>query len=203
MLSTVVVLAIASTPVGAETPSELAEELAVDGVYVAPSRDDVDEAALEAVVEDLRFESLRINVVAPVDPVPDTKAFARRIQEKMSSDAAIVFPPPQTDPEAEPAQLEAYAVDDLSDGLIRALSAARAEPDPAEAVRVFASELTVEPDAGRPAIIGRLILLGLLLAAVLGGVVVFERSNADGRRQRQVAPAEFPMSNERGRADSV
>lgn len=165
-------------PAGAETPTEMADEVADDGVFVAAFRDDVDEAALVAAVEDARDDGLDLIVVVPGDPQPTAKAFARRLQERTEVEAALVLP--------ADGPLEAYVIEDLSTARPRAVEAARALDDPAQAVATFAQELTTVHDPGRPAIVGQILRALLLFAVVIGAVVGIE--NLLGRNRRTASP---------------
>lgn len=172
-------LAIGVGPAGAESPLDVAEEVAEDGVYVAFGRGSVDETALIAAVDDARFDGLRIVVVLPNDPQPTASAFARRIQEATEADVALVFP--------EDGPLESHVIDDLSGGRIRATERARALSDPARAVQAFAEELTVEREAGTPEIVGRIINWVILLALVVGLIVAVEQAIERIKRNRAEA----------------
>ncbi len=157
----------------AESPLEVAEELADDGVFVARARTDVDEEALANAIQQARFDGLRIVAVAPIDPQPSGSAYARRIQEVVDADAALVF--------LEDEPLETFVVDELSGGHIRAQQRARAVADPGRAVLTFARELTAERQPSRPALIRQLMLLALLLAAVVGAIMFLENLVGDAR----------------------
>lgn len=154
-------------PAAAESPIEVADELADDGVFVSFLRREVDEEALIAAVEDARFDGLRLVAVVPSDPQPTPGAFARRIQEQTDADAAIVFP-------AE-GPLETYVIDDLSSSRIRATEAARQFADPARAVEAFATELGSTREAGTPEIVNEIMRALVLMALVIGVVVVIEQ----------------------------
>jgi hypothetical protein len=161
----------------AETPSEVAAELAVDGVYVAEGRTDIDELAVAAAIDESRaIGGLRLVAVAPNDPQPDAAAFARRVQEASDADAAIVFPPG--------GGFEAHVVEKFEDSHLRALAAARATATPVEAVETFSTELLREPERDFPPVVRRLVLVVLLLAVILVVVVAAEqnlRRNGPGR----------------------
>lgn len=178
LVLSVVVLA---SPGSAESPTVLAEdELVDDGVFVSPVRFGIDEEALIAAVGDVRDGGLDLVVVAPADPEPTAKAFARRLQEKTEADAALVFP--------LEGEVQAYVVEDLSTARPRALEAARSLADPARAVEVFAEELTIEHEPGRPAIIGQILRALLLLAVVIGAVIAAENLIARNRQASAAAP---------------
>lgn len=183
-----------ATAAGAEPPLEVAEELADDGVFVARARSDVDEASLAAAIQQARFDGLRIVAVAPIDPQPSGSAYARRIQEVVDADAALVF--------LEDEPLETFVVEELSGGHNRARERARAVNDPGRAVLAFAEELTAEHEPSRPALIRQLMLLTLLLAGVIGAMIVLEHLVSDatayvGRRlaARRTAAASSMYTN--------
>ncbi len=175
-LLAVLIPAITPVPAAAESPTALSEELASDGVYVSRVRTEVDEAALEAAVQQIRSEGLLLVVVAPIDPQPDGEAFARRVQEAVESDAAIIFMPDGS--------VETYVVDELAPARIRATEKAQAIADPARATLAFADELTSERVAGRPELVGRLLTALLLFGLAIGGIVAIEQAITANRRKR-------------------
>ncbi len=149
----------------AESPSRVAEQVADDGVFIGFGRSaGFDEQALANAVAAAAIDDLTIVVVAPVDPQPTTRAFARRIQELTEVDVAIVFPPE--------GPMEAYASDVWSTTRPRALEEARQLNVPSQAVDVFVEELLSDGGRGRPPIVGQiiraLVLFVLAIAAVLG-----------------------------------
>lgn len=154
----------------AEAPSEVAEELEDDGVFIGFGRREIDEAALIAAVEDARFDGLRLVAVAPRDPQPTAAAFARRIQEHTDADAAIIFPIEGV--------LETYVIEDLSTSRIRATEAAREFDDPARAVEAFALEIGSKRETGTPQIVDDIIRALVLMALVIGVVVLIEQGLA-------------------------
>lgn len=169
-------------PVLAETPGRVAEGVENDGVFVGFQRTDIDEAALIAAVEDVRFDGLRIIAVAPRDPQPTAAAFARRIQEETDADAALVFP--------IDGQLETYVIEDLNGDRVRATLAAREFADPARAVEAFAAEITTERESETPEIVGQVMNALVLMALVIGVVVAIEQIVAMIKRSRAAARAE-------------
>lgn len=169
-------------PAGAESPLEVAEELAADGVYVAPGRDDVDGESIAVSIAQARALGLRLVVVAPNDPQPDAAAFARRVLEASDVDAAVVFP--------TEGGLETYVIDEFDSAGLRAQSAARSKATPEAAVEAFTEELLAEPVRSLPPIIGQLITGVLLLAAVLIGVVVIEQALRRLLHRGRAHPAE-------------
>jgi len=168
----------------AEAPTELVEDLADDGVYVSRVRVDVNEEALVAAVQQVRFDGLRIIAVAPIDPQPNGQAFARRIQEVVDADAALVFMADGT--------LETYVIDDLSTGWIRATEKARAVNDPARAVLAFADELTSERVQGRPGLVDQLIVAVVLMAVAIGLIVAVEQTLSANRRRKAPTQSNTP-----------
>ncbi len=180
------VIGLLATPAAAEDPLEVAEELAIDGVFVAPGRD-IDEAGMAAAVQEARARGLNLVVIAPRDPQPSVTAFARRVQEASDADVAIVFP--------TEGGLEAFAIEDFESAHIRSLTAARAKAGPVEAVETYTEELLTEPTTDLPPIIGQLITIVVLMALVLAAAVAIEQllrrmmsgsrkttSSGDGRR---------------------
>ena len=163
-------------PATAETPGLVAEEVAIDGVYVAPVRRDIDEEALVTAVQQARARGLRLIVVAPFDPQPDAAAFARRVQEASDADAAIVF--------AADGVIEAHVIDELESAHLRALAAARSKAAPIDAVEAYSAELLVEPSRDLPPIVNQVITGVVLLALILAGAVALEQMFRRLRRPR-------------------
>ena len=162
-----VVLVMQVGPVAAESPLAVAEELGVDGVYVAPERTDVDELTIAESIREARARGLRLVVVAPIDPQPSAEAFARRVLEASDADAALVFP--------TEGELEGYVIDELESASPRALEAGRASASPRAAVDAFTLELLTEPERSVPPIVGQLVRWVLVLAIVLAGAVAIEQ----------------------------
>lgn len=160
----------------AESPVALSEELATDGVYVSRVRTEIDEVALEAAVRQVQSDGLRLVAVAPIDPQPDGEAFARRIQEAVDAEAALIFMPDGT--------LETYVIDELNPARIRATEKAEAIADPARATLAFADELTSERTTGRPELIGQIITALVLLGVTIGLIVAIEQAVSANRRRR-------------------
>lgn len=160
-------LGLAATPAGAESPQLVADEVAVDGVFVAPGRTDLMEEELVTVVQQARARGLRLIVVAPLDPAPDAAAFARRVQEASDVDAAIVFP--------LEGGVEAHVIDDLELAHLRALGAARSKASPVDAVEAYTAELLAEPIREMPAVVNQLVTVVVLLALILAAAVAVEQ----------------------------
>ena len=158
----------------AESPTQLASELAIDGAYVAPERTDVAESDLVEQTNHARALGLKLVVVVPTDPRPSPEAFARRILEATDSDVALVFP--------SGGGLEASVVDDLQSQNLRALSAARSKADPVLATEVYIDTVLAEPSRSVPAVVSRTILGVLILAVALGAVVLLEQGIRRGSR---------------------
>jgi hypothetical protein len=172
-------LALGIPGAAAESPTEVAEELAIDGVFVGIGRNDVDEEALIAAVDDARFDGLRVVAVVPRDPQPTAAAYARRIQEQTDADAALVFP--------REGRLETYVVEDLSGSRIRATEAARQFSDPARAVEAFATEVTSTRETGTPEIVTQTLNALVLMTLVVGIVVALEQGISRLRRPARAA----------------
>lgn len=158
----------------AESPTQLATELAIDGAYVAPERTDVSEADLVEQTNHARALGLRLVVVVPNDPRPSAEAFARRILEATNSDVALVFPPG--------GGLEASVTGDLQSQSLRALSAARSKADPVLATEVYVDTVLAEPSRSVPAVVSRTLLAVLILAVGLGATVLLEQGLRRGGR---------------------
>ena len=167
-------LGLGSAPVAAESPIEVAEAVAEDGVFIGFGRPGIDRDTLVAAVEDARFDGLRIVAIVPRDPQPNAAAYARRIQEQTDADAALVFP--------KDGVLETYVIEDLSASRIRATEAAREFADPALAVQAFADEVLSEREAGTPEIVGQIMNALVLMTVVVGVVVVLEQGISRLRR---------------------
>ncbi|MCP4227820.1 MAG: hypothetical protein GY773_31125, partial [Actinomycetia bacterium] len=164
-------LALPSTtvvpPAAAESPTLVAEEAALDGVFVARGRNDIDEESIATIVQQARARGLRLVVVAPLDPQPDPVAFARRVQEASDADAAIVFP--------VEGGFEAHVIDEFDAAHLRALAAARSKASSVDAVETFSDELLAEPSRELPPIVNQLLSIVVLLAIALAGAVALEQ----------------------------
>ncbi len=177
-VSLAIVIGTGSPAASAESPDEVAEVAADDGVFIGVGRgNDVDEDALIRAVEDARSAGLELVAVVPADPQPTASAFARRVQEAMEVDAALVFPPD--------GRLETFAIDDLSAARARATARARDVSEPAQAVEAFAAELNSDGGTERAPIVGRIIAALLVFLLIVGGVVAVEQ-----KIKRKRAPAE-------------
>lgn len=174
-------LALPASPAAAETPGEVLEEVTLDGVYIARTRDGFDEAALANVVREARARGLILVVVAPDDPQPSATAFARRILEAADANVSIVF--------AEDNRVEAFVIDELQSAEFRALDAARSKADPTVAVEAFVDELLAEPNRGLPPIVNQLLRLVVGLALLLTLAVVAEQLLRRWLRKRRQAAA--------------
>lgn len=161
------VLVVGSSPAVAESPLAVAEDLAIDGVFVAPGRDDIDEVAVAESIREARARGLRLVVVAPNDPQPSASAFARRVLEASDADAALVFP--------TEGGVEADVIDEFDSASLRALGAARSKANPVATVEAFTDELLAEPVRSVPPIVGQILRGVLLLAVALGGAVALEQ----------------------------
>jgi hypothetical protein len=170
------------SPVEAESPLVVAEELAVDGVYIAPSRSEIDEAAIAESIRQARARGLRLVVVAPVDPQPSSEAFARRVLEASDADAALVFP--------TEGGLDGHVIDELESASLRALSAGRAASTPPAAVDAFTEELLTEPERSLPPIIGQVVRWVLVLAILLAGAVAIEQLLRRMFPKKRIAPVD-------------
>jgi len=171
-----------AAPAGAESPTEVAVELAIDGIFVAPGREDFDEEQMGTAIRQAQARGLRLVVAAPIDPQPTAAAFARRLQEASDADAAIVFP--------TEGGLEAHVIDELEAAQFRALAAARSKSTPEAAVEAFSAELLVTPTRALPPIIDRIIRWVVILALVLAGALALEQLLRRGLSRRAAASAE-------------
>ena len=168
-------------PAEAETPREVVEETAIDGVYIANGVGPIDESLLIPVVEDAQRQGIEMVIVAPRDPQPDAEAFALRVRQAAEADVALLFGPD--------GGLFASVVEDYDDGLIRALENAEAEPTPDRVAQAFLTELTTEPERPLPEVIRTVVkvviylLVMLLLAAVAEQFFRRWRSNRQATSQ--------------------
>lgn len=162
----VVFLSVATIvgPAAAETPSQVVEEAAIDGVFVATARQrQFDESMFTPVVARAKDLGVTLIVAVPFEAEPNTTAFARRVREAADVDVAIVFGPD--------VEFGADVAEELEDGEVRAINAAREAVDPVAQVDAYLLALTTEPVRTRPAIIGKVVnwvivlLLVLLIAA--------------------------------------
>ncbi len=152
-----------------ETPTLLAEKLEDSGVYIGPGRSDLDAATLQEAVSSARQEGLEIVILVPDQPEPNASAFARRIQEKTETDAAIVYPP-------DGAELQAYASEEFVSNRTRALNRAQEEADPSAAIGVYVEELQSDGSRNVPVFVLILVVVVLvLLYAAYGASSLLER----------------------------
>jgi len=153
-------------PSGAENPLELSDELSLDGVYVSPQRNELDEQAMQRAVERARAVGIRLVAVAPNNPEPDAASFARRILEAVNADAVVVYPPE--------GGIEAYVIGEFDSAKFRALAEARSKANPEAALDAFTEELLEEPTTGIPDLVRTLVVVMLVLAVVLALIVLVE-----------------------------
>ncbi len=163
-------------PASAETPTEVIAGSVDDGVFVAPTATQVDQAIvpeLAAVVASARSVGINLVIVAPVDPQPDAESFSFRVLQAaefdavLMADAVLVLPPE--------GELEASVVDDYTDFVVPALEAARQAPTPQAAGEAFVARLDHDPDRSIPGTVRTIITVVALMLAVLGIAVVLER----------------------------
>ena len=160
------VVSIGASPAQAESPTELADELSLDGVYISAQRTGFDEAAMAQAVERARAVGIRLVAVAPNNPQPDPASFARRVLEAVNADAAIVFPPDS--------DIAAYVIDDFEASKSRALVEARSRANPTAALDAFTNELKTNRVTGIPDLVRKLVVIMLVLAVVLALIVLLE-----------------------------
>jgi hypothetical protein len=173
-------LVLPGGPVGAETPTEVADETLTDGVYIGFGRSRDDEAALKTAVERASFDGINLVVVKPADPQPTARAFARRVQEQTEADAALVFP-------VEGA-MEAYVADDFGDSALRAVNAGRDATDPVSAVEAFTEALTTEPEVETPPIVRQVALVLVAATLTIAAIAAIEARFFRNRRPSQPQP---------------
>lgn len=166
-------------PVGAETPTEVVEQTAVDGVYIARGVDPIDETLLIPVVERAQREGIEMVIIAPRDPQPDPEAFALRVRQAAEADVALSLGPE--------GGIYASVVEDYEDGIIRALNAAEAETNPGAAADVFLTELTTEPDRPLPEVIRTVVKVVIYLVVLLLLAAIAEQLFRRWRRKGRVA----------------
>lgn len=166
-------------PVEAETPSEVVEQASGDGVYIGSGVGPIDEDLLVATVERAQRIGLRLLIVAPADPEPDPEAFALRVRQAADVDGVLLFGPD--------GGIYASVTDDYKDGIIRALSAARAASTPDVAADQFLTELTTEPDRPLPDVILTIVRAVIYLVVLLGLAALAEHLYRRWKRKNSVA----------------
>lgn len=166
-------------PVGAETPTEVVEETAGDGIYIARGADPVDESLLIPVVERAQREGIEMVIISPRDPQPDPESFALRVRQAADADVALSLGPE--------GRIYASVVEDYEDGIIRALNAAEAAAGPEAAADVFLTELTTEPDRPLPEVIRTVVKTVIYLVVLLLLAAIAEQLFRRWRRNRSLA----------------
>lgn len=165
-------------PAAAEAPSDVATELADDGVYVSPRRtSEAEPGAYLPVIQDARVLGLTMGIVWPHDPQPNTGAFARRVQELTELDVVLVFGPDGV--------VGAHVSEDYDEDAVRALSAARAQTNPVEQAEAYLTGLTEEPVREQPAIVGELVRWIVILLVALVVAAVCEQMIRQFKRSRK------------------
>lgn len=187
---------ITATPVAAETPTAVLDEIADDGVYVG-STFDIDEEVLAASVSKAKLEGLTIVAIAPNDPEPDAEAFGLRVLQASGTsglDAVVVF--------TEDGEHQVVVSEDYDDQVVRALHAVRASPTPAAAVDALAEALVAENQPSVPAAIDVVknwvfLLLALLVIAVILDVLWRQRLRRQLKERRAARYGdEGPLSSQ-------
>ncbi len=162
-------------PAGAEPVEAVAEEVADDGIYVARGRTaDFDTAQWTSVIAEAAAEGIQMIVLAPAESIPNDRAFALRVRQKVDADVAILF--------GLEGGVEASVREELSSDSHRALAAAREATDPGTSVAAYLDGLLIEPERKVPEVV-RTIALGVFLLVVILGVIVFIEL---AMRQREV-----------------
>lgn len=182
-LVTVLMVLGSGLVVAAETPSEVVADLVNDGLFVAPARrSGVDLVELERQIEEARAAGIRVAVVIPSDPLPNSEAFARRVLEASGEgiyEAVIVI-----DPDGNH---EVAVSDDYHDRILRSIEAARSGATPEDSVSLTVAALLAEPEPSVPAALdvidGWVVRMVILLAvAVVVDLLLRQR-----RRRRYLA----------------
>ncbi len=166
-------------PVEAETPSEVVDETAVDGVYIANGVGPIDENLLIPVVEQAQRQGIEMVIIAPRDPQPDAEAFALRVRQAAKADIALLFGPD--------GGVFASVVEEYEDAIVRAMDKADGEPTPDRVAEAFLAELTTEPERPLPAVIWTIVKAVIYLLVMLLLAAVAEQLFRRWRRNRQVA----------------
>lgn len=159
-------LSLATNPVSAETPTEVADGL-VEGVYVAPGRGgDIDPAIMANAISEAAKDGYAMIVVLPSDPQPTAEAFALRARQAADADIALLF-----GPEGE---VEASIISDLDEGEVQAIALARAASSPGQAADAYVKRILIQPEIPQPAIIGQIVTGVFYMLLALGAVIFAE-----------------------------
>lgn len=144
-------------PAAAESPGEVIEGTADNGVFVALGLGD--EAVYETIVQRAADAGLDFAVVEPLAPEPDPDAFALRVLQASEHDVVALVD------SSDRIWLQAAEIEDRD--LFSARNAASDAATPVAALDIIVTELTTEFEPGRPEIIDQLQRAAIALVALI------------------------------------
>lgn len=163
-------------PAGAETPTEVIEDL-TDNVYIGRTRSgDVDATMFVNAISEAAQDGHRLLVIAPDESIPSGEAFALRVRQAGDADITISF--------TEEGVIEASVSEELNTRENQALDAARAASNPQDAADAYVETLLTEPVREVPETIRQVVNAVIYLTLALGVVVLIELLIRAFRRQR-------------------
>lgn len=203
ILGTAAVLAGLAGPAAAETPIDVVEAIADDGVYVAPGFViGVEDAEIAVAIAEARRQGLQIVAIAPRDPQPDAEAFGLRVLQASGTagyEVVVVF--------TEDGDHQVVVVDEYKDRILRSIEAARAAPDAADSIAAVTTALLAESEPSVPAAIDVVsgwifTLIAILTAAVILDVLWRQRLRRRYKARKAQSSASQPKTAQSETADS-
>ncbi len=181
-------------PAAAETPIEVANAVADDGVYIAAGFDiDAEEADIAVAIAEARREGLEIIAIAPRSPQPDAESFGLRVLQASGTagyDAVVVF--------TEDGQHQVVVIDEYKNRILRSIEAAQQAPNAAASISAVTTAMLAEPDPSVPAAIDVVSGWVFTLIAILAIAVILDvlwRQHLRRRYQQRIADAQAAESN--------
>ncbi len=178
----------------AETPIDVVDAVADDGVYIAPGfKIDADEAEIATAIAEARRNGLEIVAIAPIAPLPDAESFGLRVLQASGTagyDAVVVF--------SEDGNHQIAVVDEYKDRILRSIEAAQQAPNAADSISAVVTALLAEPEPSVPAAIDVVSGWVFTLIAILAAAVVLDvmwRQRLRRRYQERIAQAQAAQSN--------
>lgn len=143
---------------------------------------EVDAAGLARQIELAEESGLRIAVVAPIEPLPDSEAFARRILEASGEgvyDAILVL-----DPEGKH---QVAVVEKYQSRILRSIQSAQGGASPTDSVSRVTAALLSEPQPSVPAAIDVVDHWVIRLVVILAVAVMVDLLWRQRRRRKYLA----------------
>ena len=193
IFASAIVFAGLAGPAAAETPIEVVEAIADDGVYIAPGFEiDGDTAEMAVAIAQARRQGIKIVAIAPNEPLPDAEAFGLRVLQASGAagyDAVLVF--------TEDGDHQIAVVDEYKDRILRSIQAAQQAPNAADSISAVATALLAEPEPSVPAAIDVVSGWVFTLIAILAAAVILDviwRQQLRRRYRERIANAQTAQS---------